>query len=533
MHGLLLAVLFCSAARGQDQLGGACATCQPGYRRAGASSPGANDSNVSASASWDDSSGGDNGGPMATCLPCPVGRVSLAGEACRSCSQGSVPNLDRSGCTECVGGEQPNLDRSDCVQCAPGFVSNRSSSCSACPAGRFSAADNSFCDRCPAGFQANGTGCVQCGPGEYTTEQGFCHRCPESQVAARAAGGGCQPCEPGSQPNELQTACIACGPGGNSSRRPADFDRTMSGASLPMTADSSAPSAEYSTLRGFCHLCANGTVALTSGSDLLGSSSCQTCPPGRAPDSSRVACRSCPPGQFAPFAADCRKCLAGSHSDEAGASECEVCTPGKAPDTNQTTCQCEAGYFDGALYEGFDGGKAANNSVDLAGCFKCDSTNIKKLVAAQCKDSPDSCEPNPAVHIVCLGGKVRHPILNTCPNTRAAWRHPWVVSVALPARQDGRPAIIHPRPGYWVSGGAGGPERFAVYSCIPKDICLGVPTADPEDERSQAVTISEDCRCPPPDRATWRRILSGYSPTACCIIVFAICYPAHGIPHCM
>lgn len=181
----------------------------------------------------------------------------------------------------------------------------------------------------------------------------FCEPCRANEIGLD--GIDCEPCPPGTQPNDDQTACTAC-TAGKSSASGLCTDCELGKVSTDdFTGCLVCPSGTVAGLGTTCEACDAGKYSTSDGNPF-----CQECPPGETSNEVRSGCSRCTDGTVRSSGqSECTSCPIGKEpaADSAGCEMCigagtysprglicELCTPGTEPFDNRTGCQpCSAG----------------------------------------------------------------------------------------------------------------------------------------------------------------------------------------------
>eukprot|EP00887_Chlorella_sp_A99_P002783 scaffold6.g2783.t1 len=262
----------------------------------------------------------------------------------------------------CVSKAEVPCEGPAAADCAPGYVWGADiGQCEPCPAGTKEA--NGECVHCPPGTHnehPGSTTCPDCTPGYYSESEGadYCAKAPVGSIAPAAATDAVTWCEEGYVSNGAGTACVPCpsgywragkaGPSANAClRMPPGW---KANANVGASAVSLCPAGSVSTWGDnsantawsagdtsqtsrspadatTCDACLANSFAAQDGS-----SQCQTCRAGFAPNDAHTTCDACPALTYKPIddaGKSCLKCGPGSETGfVSGAQACTQCAPG-------------------------------------------------------------------------------------------------------------------------------------------------------------------------------------------------------------
>jgi hypothetical protein len=379
----------------------------------------------------------------------------LAPDECDPCQPGEEPNARRDGCRPC-GANSFSSDGGPCAVCPDGQVPDSDhSQCEACPSGQYADRDAGECTACEAGTQPN-TDSTDCDPcynarviEEYYERIG--EEVPDAQVLAMgnlvSAGGGqlCEPCEPGTQPNEQWSSCDAC-PEGTQSEFGCECEACREPGEAP-TVDRNAceqcedgkysqdgarcatcdPGSQVAPRQDGCDACSDAAVyagrrRLAESGDLdnlvsSDGSVCEPCEPGRVPNEFHTACVECSVRSTVSLhGANCTACEAGQYANEEQ-MECEVCEAGQyaverltgnEPPCRACTGRAYSSEGQSSCFECITGMYAAGDSLEniatdgspdnsVAGnimCLECDIGQYAGASDLTCQYCPPGTQPN-------------------------------------------------------------------------------------------------------------------------------------------
>ena len=310
------------------------------------------------------------------CSDCS-GNTRSADEAveCTACNPGWV-TVDKKTCAICPAGTWSNAATSSCDPCPPGTASNspgtpNATQCVACPVGTSPAADKRTCVACPPGSVSVGgvAECTTCLAGHAPSpDKRVCQECQPGTAAASPGSSVCLPCSPGSVSAARATTCTVCTPGTFSNTTSWNCDVCPTGTVAPFAAASSCaecrPGTFMNPLRTSCDVCVGNTISPAL------ASTCDTCPGGEV-HLDHVTCRKCPAGMRSLDGA-CQQCPTGHVAPVEGTSVCDPCGTGFAPNFASTQCvRCDPGYVspDGLACTACIRGSHA--LADNSGCLDC------------------------------------------------------------------------------------------------------------------------------------------------------------------
>ena len=244
------------------------------------------------------------------CLTCPTGSTSIGGSSSCFCVAGYYAVSTNSTCQACgIGTYRPNTVLTSCIQCSRGSYASSTGStyCVLCPQG-FSqnSTGASFCALCAPGYYQSlsaAASCIACSTGTYAIARVFCAGCQPGLYQPAPAASSCLLCPAGAYSLPSASACVVC-PGGTY--------LDASGCAI-------CPVGTYGA-GGICVACPTNFYQPVDGS-----SACQACAAGYAPDPARTTCQACTPG-YAGFT--CQSCLAGTYSTGSASTTCVACAAG-------------------------------------------------------------------------------------------------------------------------------------------------------------------------------------------------------------
>eukprot|EP00792_Barthelona_sp_PAP020_P006254 TRINITY_DN2947_c0_g1_i1.p1 TRINITY_DN2947_c0_g1~~TRINITY_DN2947_c0_g1_i1.p1 ORF type:complete len:3469 (+),score=661.06 TRINITY_DN2947_c0_g1_i1:555-10409(+) len=328
------------------------------------------------------------------CEPCTLGMVCSEGIS-KYCDDGFMPNADQTACIACeekmicLSGSvyscpsrfTPNELQTACVDCSldkvcpngyeetcsPGMMPDKSSTeCVPCEEGYI--CEYGYADVCPTAFQPSvdklscvtcedGYICpqgdkVSCDAGEYAYLSSVCKPCPAENYCEN---GLIKTCEPGLQPNSVNTGCETCEIGYSC---PNGSKIQCSTGTMPDTSQT------------LCIDCAEGK-ACPSGVPI-------TCPGGYAPSSNHSLCISCPSGFVCPSGV--KEVCGNGYRPAEDRINCEEitmnCPDGQIPDTTFSSCiSCPLNRIcSGNVAYLCDSGKQPN--VLQTECVECDFNHV-------------------------------------------------------------------------------------------------------------------------------------------------------------
>ena len=337
---------------------------------------------------------------QSACEGCPAGLYSQTG-VCRTCPSGSEAAPGQHGCLLCNRGTYSTTG--DCEFCPAARVPDGSeygsTYCDVCEAGQYASSSTYQCESCPTRlFSLGGVAeCSNCLSGRHVNlEHTGCDACPTGQAGYN---GYCNPCSPGTEPNDYQFAmfCIAC------TRFGPAF---VSPGGMPCT--ECAPGQRPNSLRSGCIDCEPGLYSPNGTADSItgdcfrcefvrpnaysqgGATHCSSCAEGYAPRTGQVGCTACSTGRYSSDGAACLTCAPGGvpdHPDhwlEHGTgvrtrgTSCETCPAStftsalSTVDPNFVCPTCSTGRFS---YAGWDScqscGDAKQPNVEQTACEQC------------------------------------------------------------------------------------------------------------------------------------------------------------------
>eukprot|EP01043_Picozoa_sp_COSAG02_P046211 COSAG02_NODE_4303_length_5530_cov_2.345609_3_plen_779_part_01 len=304
-----------------------------------------------------------------TCEPC-TGNTYSPGGQCETCQMPNVVSADRITCNACPAGTEPNAQQTACIAAASGTYIGADGRSHICEYPNVVNAQKTSCQRCLAGQgpselcvvdyfsctnSSNSAGaedeisdvlvtsdpesdcnwnlrtaqmttvisllaCDESHPSYNATRT--CVACPTGRAGA---GGQCEQCVAGKQPNAARTGCERCEPG-----------KAGRGGVCLQCADGTTADAGYIT----CTPCQSGRAG-TGGF-------CDNCPPGTQPTLQQTACETCRSQGTSLFSANGRGCT--------------PCSPGHQVNDNGTACESCLSQTDSFWY-----------SADGSPCVRCEA----------------------------------------------------------------------------------------------------------------------------------------------------------------